>query len=111
MKQKEDVNHLFHQRFRELVEESGFDVQYFCRIWGISRYQYYNWVNGRGCPDFENLGKIRKTFDVSYEYLLGEIDERHPQNPDANLHPKAQELLQEFREFLKIKFPIDEKKQ
>lgn len=97
----------FYERFRELVNNSGLEMQELCDRWEISRYQFYNWYNNRGRPDFETLIKIRKTFDVSYEFLLGESNEKVPLNPDINLHPKAKEMLQEFREFLKCKFPVD----
>ena len=97
----------FYARFRELVDNAGMDIKVFCDRWEISRYQFYNWYNGRGRPDFETLIKIRQTFDVSYEYILGESDQKNPPNPDINLHPKAKELLQEYRLFLKHRFPVD----
>lgn len=94
----------FHQRFRELVEKSSMDAPELCSRWDISRYQFYNWINGRGRPDFEKLMLIRKTFDVSYEYLFGESD--NPSSPNTILHPKAKELLDEYRDFLIHKYPL-----
>ena len=105
--EKSDSAFPFYERFRSLVDNSSLETHDFCDRWEISRYQFYNWYNNRGCPDFNKLCLIRKTFDVSYEYLLGESDEKKPVNPDINLHPKAKELLQEYREFLKQKYPVE----
>jgi transcriptional regulator with XRE-family HTH domain len=96
---------IFSERFKYLVDHSGYETQQLCDMWQCSRYQIYNWSTDRGTPDLDKFKLIKQTFDVSYEYLLGETDIERPINSDANLHPIAKEMLEAYREFLKTKYP------
>lgn len=97
----------FNKRFRDLVSESGYTVEQLTQFLNVTRYQIYNWMNGRGEPDIETLGRIRRFFNISYDYLVGETEDRWPVNPDLLLSPQAQEMIRAYRKFLKIEYPVD----
>ncbi|VBB08457.1 Hypothetical protein LUCI_3729 [Lucifera butyrica] len=99
--------HNFNTRFRLLVNNSGFTTERLSDLLGVTRYQIYNWMNGRGEPDIETLGRIRRFFDISYDYLVGDIEDKCPVNPDLTLDPKAQEMIAAYRKFLRLEYPVN----
>ncbi len=78
----------FQKRLRTLREKRGFKenrqlTQRNASLeMGLSENALRNYENDR-LPNLESLVKIKKYYNVSYEYLLGESNEENP-NPNHN---------------------------
>ncbi len=90
-KKKKIINEFeFQDRLRKLREEKGFkDNQQLTQRkasidMGLSENALRNFENNR-LPNIESLILIKKYYNVSYEYLLGESEEK---NPNPNYHAK-----------------------
>jgi len=89
-KEKNINNYEFQDRLRKLREEKGFKdnktlTQRTASLeMGLSENALRNYENDR-LPNLESLVKIKRYYKVSYEYLLGESEEK---NPNPNYHAK-----------------------
>lgn len=87
---------LFHERFRQLKEESGKTQVQIANDLGIKQQAVSYYVNGRE-PDYDTLIAIAEYFSVTLDYLLGVSDCRRPENEDfckkTGLSEKAVEVL------------------
>lgn len=66
---------LFGQRIRQYREQLGLSQQQVARQLGITRSAYAYYETGVSSPRLPTLCKLAKLYHVSYEELLGGIDE------------------------------------
>ncbi len=87
---------LFHERFRQLKEESGKTQLQIATDLGLKQQAVSYYSNGRE-PDYDTLIMIAGYFGVSLDYLLGMSDCKKPENTDfcvkTGLSEKAVEIL------------------
>jgi len=87
---------LFHERFRQLKEESGKTQLQIATDLGLKQQAVSYYSNGRE-PDYDTLIMIAGYFGVSLDYLLGVSNCKKPENADfcakTGLSEKAVEIL------------------
>ena len=72
---KNNVSHnknTFFQNFNNLIKLSGISIAQTMKNLKISEYNYYRWRDGL-LPKTVNLIDIAKYFDISVDYLLGNL--------------------------------------
>ena len=62
---------LFVERLNELIENSGKQQKDICKDLGIYKQKFSRWKLGTTKPDFDELIKLAKYFNVTTDYLLG----------------------------------------
>jgi len=55
---------------RELREQNNYTQRYVASKLGIKQSSYNNYEQGRARPEYENLVKLARLYDVSVDYLL-----------------------------------------
>ncbi|WP_346705076.1 helix-turn-helix transcriptional regulator [uncultured Agathobaculum sp.] len=87
---------LFHERFRQLKEESGKTQSKIANDLGIKQQAVSYYANGRE-PDYDTLIAIASYFGVSADYLLGISNCKKLENENfcekTNLSERALEIL------------------
>ncbi len=87
---------LFHERFRQLKEESGKTQLQIASDLGLKQQAVSYYSNGRE-PDYDTLILIAEYFGVSLDYLLGVSNCKKPENADfcakTGLSERAVEIL------------------
>jgi transcriptional regulator with XRE-family HTH domain len=63
-----------YERFRQLMEERGITSYRVSKDTGVSEASLSEWKRGNSTPKVENLKKIANYFNVTLDYLLGEVD-------------------------------------
>lgn len=103
----------FQERFNNLFDESDLSQEQFGAKFNASKFQVFNWRNGRGEPDIETLKKIAKVCDVSVEWLTGNsnvrrlkeiIADRDPDGPQDDLPAEARKSIDEFKAYIRSKY-------
>ncbi len=61
----------FGVRFRQVVEECGYNLYRLATKTNTSTTTYYRWINNKAQPNIESLYKVATTIDVSLDYLIG----------------------------------------
>ncbi len=65
---------IFANRLKELRKSENMSQTQLAKIIGIAQSNVSDWENDVSRPEYENLIKIAKIFDVSTDYLLGLTD-------------------------------------
>lgn len=65
---------LFAERLKELRKAEGLCQRELAEQIGIGQSNISDWENGVSRPEYENLMRIARIFDVSTDYLLGLTD-------------------------------------
>lgn len=61
----------FVNKLKELREQNKYTKRHVAKCIGISEAAYYKYEAGKARPEYENLIKLAKLYDVSLDYLLG----------------------------------------
>ena len=72
---------MFSKRLKELRNKKGLTQTEFAKIFGISSGTIAMWETGKRTPDKDMIIKIARYFDVSTDYLLGNDDQPHHDDP------------------------------
>lgn len=62
-----------HDRIKELRVNAGLSQTELAEKLTVSRQAVSKWESGRGTPDIANIGAIAALFDVSVDYLMGNV--------------------------------------
>lgn len=65
---------LLSQRLKELRKSESMSQVALAKLIGVAQSNVSDWENDVSRPEYENLIKIAKIFDVSTDYLLGLSD-------------------------------------
>ena len=65
---------LLSQRLKELRKSENMSQVALAKLIGVAQSNVSDWENDVSRPEYENLIKIAKIFDVSTDYLLGLSD-------------------------------------
>lgn len=65
---------LLSQRLKELRKSENMSQIALAKLIGVAQSNVSDWENDVSRPEYENLIKIAKIFDVSTDYLLGLSD-------------------------------------
>ncbi len=65
---------LLSQRLKELRKSENMSQVALSKLIGVAQSNVSDWENDVSRPEYENLIKIAKIFDVSTDYLLGLSD-------------------------------------
>ena len=63
----------FHERFREVLQETHTTQYALEKDLSISGDCVYNWLTGKSVPSIENVVKLAQYMSISVDYLLGRI--------------------------------------
>lgn len=66
---------LFARRLKELRKSEGMSQSLLASKIGVAQSNVSDWENDISRPEYENLIKLAKIFDVTTDYLLGLSDE------------------------------------
>lgn len=99
----------FVARVKELIKEKGISQKEFLETLGLGRNSFTHWSKYGNIPRHETLIKIAAYFGVSTDYLLGKTEERRPVESvaaitDDDLPPEALKELENYKEFLRLKY-------
>lgn len=70
----------FCNRLASLRENRGISQKDFANELGFEPSKYNKWERGTNRPDFETVCKIANHLGVSTDFLLGNSDQKHPEN-------------------------------
>ena len=88
---------MFWQNFILLCNKKGISPNGLCAELGFSTATATKWKKG-SVPHMSTLAQIAKYFNVSVEYLMGETEERAPEQSDQpTLSEGEKKLLELFR--------------
>ncbi len=65
----------FYEKLMRLRKRKGLSQEELADVLDISRQSVYKWESGTNMPDKDNLEKLTKFFNVSFNYLLDEDNE------------------------------------
>ncbi len=100
----------FQERFNILFDESDLSQEQFGAKFNASKFQVFNWRNGRGEPDIETLKKIAQVCGVSVEWLTGNSNIRRlselcrAETPVDDLPEEARQSIEEFKAYIRSKY-------
>ena len=77
MSEKRQVNKIFVERLRLLMNEKGLTQQILADELKTSRKTISLWCIGRGFPTSNNLDSLLRRFNVSKAWLIGESENRN----------------------------------
>lgn len=66
-----NVQEVFVERLKDLMNEKGLNIEKFSKSAGIPRSTISDWLLKKTSPTIHNLPKIALFFKVSIDYLLG----------------------------------------
>lgn len=106
---------VFAERLKELRTEAYLTQVELAKQLGIGQSSYADWERGKKNPTQENLMKIAQFFDVSLDYLVGNIDEKEDglDNIELLFRMNSKGLTEEEKEIFKkelIEFMEERKK-
>lgn len=67
---------MFSEKLKELRKEKGVSQEALSELLNVSRQSISKYENGTAQPDFEKLALIANYFEVSFDYLLGNLDKK-----------------------------------
>lgn len=108
-------------RLKALREKKDISQKELAKIIGVSQQAIGSWEVGRTAPAPELIIKLADYFDVSSDYLLGRINDRNliskgnetkvcPTFDVSDLPDEAIRQIQEYIEFIKMKYNPDRTK-
>lgn len=89
---------MFSQILKKLRESDSLSQTRFSKEIGFSQAAISAWENNTREPGIEALIKISKYFNVSVDYLVGNIITKKEKSPSDNLSVEEKELLENFRQ-------------
>lgn len=91
---------IFNERFLPLIEDSGKTDQELERLIGLPRSIIYDWKHGRNKSSFKKYaGNFAAYFNVSADYLLGNIDSPNLRQTNAlELDENERKIISAYRE-------------
>lgn len=100
---------LFQKRLKELRSEVGCTQEDMANKLNISKSAYGYYEQGKTTPDSNSISMLADFFNVSTDYLLGRTNIRnHPEtfaaHTDEDMSDEAKAELENFKEFLKMKY-------
>ena len=91
----------FPNRLKELINEQKLTHQALADNIGVSRQIIPLWANGKTIPTIDNFKRIAEYFDVSYDYLYGDSENRKHENKilvdELGLHDGVIEMFRQIR--------------
>lgn len=94
---------VFAERLKELRKEAHLTQVELAKQLGIGQSSYADWERGKKNPTQENLMKIAQFFDISLDYLVGNIDEKEDglDNIELLFRMNSKGLTEEEKEIFK----------
>ena len=94
---------VFAERLKELRTEAHMTQVELPKQLGIGQSSYADWERGKKNPTQENLMKIAQFFDISLDYLVGNIDEKEDglDNIELLFRMNSKGLTEEEKEIFK----------
>ena len=94
---------VFAERLKELRTEAHMTQVELAKQLGIGQSSYADWERGKKNPTQENLMKIAQFFDISLDYLVGNIDEKEDglDNIELLFRMNSKGLTEEEKEIFK----------
>lgn len=87
---------MFHERLKRLRKERNLTQQDMADFLGITRQGYAKYENGQAETDLETLKKLANFFNVTTDYLIGNVDNE----PDID-SMTDKEIDEEIKEIMK----------
>lgn len=87
---------MFHERLKRLRKERNLTQQDMADFLGITRQGYAKYENGHAETDLETLKKLANFFNVTTDYLIGNVDNE----PDID-SLTDEEIDEEIKEIMK----------
>lgn len=96
---------LLNKRIKALRESANLTQAQLAVILKVSQSAIGNWESGHRTPDAEMLLKIARFFNITVDYLMGNME--FSEIPPQSLTEKENEIIRQYRENQYIRFAID----
>ena|GEM_PF-955314 len=99
---------IFGERLRALREKAKLSQDELAKVLGVSRGSISFYEKGERVPNIEFLGAVAGLFDVSYYYLMGDIETYNPVKIDE-LSGLSNDVINFLRDYAGELFPIEKR--